>query len=195
MRLLKVVVNELLEGVRNNTDDVDTNQVEKMITILLESKGHKVMVIGAGRSGLVGRGFAMRLMHLGFDVYFVGETVTPAMSRNDLLFVISSSGITTSVVAAAEIGKKIGARIVAITSHPSSPLGRIADIIVELRGKATAMKTDQPSHPLGARELHPPLGTMFEVTCEVFLDGVTVELMNRLGETEEKMLMRHANIE
>ncbi|NLO77568.1 MAG: 6-phospho-3-hexuloisomerase, partial [Methanomicrobiales archaeon] len=38
----------------------------------------RIYVMGAGRSGLVAKGFAMRLMHLGMHSYVVGETITPA---------------------------------------------------------------------------------------------------------------------
>jgi len=37
--------------------------------------------MGVGRSGLIGRAFAMRLMHLGFEVYVLGETITPAVEK------------------------------------------------------------------------------------------------------------------
>ena len=41
----------------------------------------KILVAGAGRSGLAVKAFAMRLMHMGFDAHVVGETVTPGTSQ------------------------------------------------------------------------------------------------------------------
>ncbi|MEM4076729.1 MAG: 6-phospho-3-hexuloisomerase, partial [Metallosphaera sp.] len=40
-----------------------------------------------------------------------------------------------------------------------------------------------------------PLGTLFEDTTQVFLDGVVAELMVRLKKTEEDLRLVHANIE
>jgi 6-phospho-3-hexuloisomerase len=45
---------------------------------------------------------AMRFMHLGYTVFIVGETNTPAILEGDLLLVASGSGTTSSVVSSAE---------------------------------------------------------------------------------------------
>ena len=54
----------------------------------------RIFGCAAGRSGFILRGFLMRLMHLGFTVYFVGETTTPRVRPGDLLMVMSGSGET-----------------------------------------------------------------------------------------------------
>ena len=46
----------------------------------------------------------MRLMHLGFHVYVMGETITPSIGKGDLIIALSGSGTTKLVVTAAEIG-------------------------------------------------------------------------------------------
>lgn len=197
MRRLRVTTDEIMKGVQSALKALDMDQVDKMVELLQESKDRKIMIIGAGRSGLVGRGFAMRLMHLGFNIYVVGETITPALEKNDLLFVISGSGTTTFVVAAAEIAKQVGAKIVAVTSHPKSPVGKLADHVVVIKGRTElARKRDYFSRQiLGVHEPLAPLGTLFEASSMVFLDGVVSELMYRLKETEEEMRKRHATIE
>ena len=48
---------------------------------------------------------------------------------------------------------------------------------------------------MGIHEPLAPLGTLFEDTVMVFLDSVVVELMERLGKTEEDLRAVHANIE
>ncbi len=63
----------------------------------------RVFVAGAGRSGLVLRMAAMRLMHLGMTVHVAGDTTTPAISSGDLLLVASGSGTTSGVVKSAII--------------------------------------------------------------------------------------------
>ncbi|MGB9827450.1 MAG: 6-phospho-3-hexuloisomerase, partial [Thermosphaera sp.] len=154
-------------------------------------------VIGAGRSGLIARAFAMRLLHLGFNVYVIGETILPRASPGDILIAISGSGRTKLVVAAAEAAKGALMKVVAITTYPDSPLGRLADIVVRIPGRTKmAVEEDYISRQiLGIHEPLAPLGTLFEDTTLIFLDGIIVELMNRLGITEEELMNRHANIE
>ena len=52
---------------------IDEQQIDKLAVQILEAGA--VFVAGAGRSGLMMRAFAMRLMHLGLRAYVVGETV------------------------------------------------------------------------------------------------------------------------
>ncbi len=53
----------------------DEGGVGQFIDELLSAK--RIYVMGAGRSGLIAKAFAMRLMHLGMHSYVVGETITP----------------------------------------------------------------------------------------------------------------------
>lgn len=176
-------------------------QVEAMINLLIEvynKKNTKILVMGAGRSGLVGRAFAMRLMHLGYNVYVLGDTIVPSIGKDDIVIAISGSGRTKLIVTAAEAAKKVGAKVIAITSYPDSPLGKLADIVVEIPGRTKIADTELDYFArqiLGIHEPLAPLGTLFEDTALAFLDGVTVELMHRLGKTEDELRARHANIE
>jgi len=176
-------------------------QVESMINLLVDvynKKDTKILVMGAGRSGLVGRAFAMRLMHLGYNVYVLGDTIVPSIGKDDIVIAISGSGRTKLIVTAAEAAKKVGAKVIAITSYPNSPLGKLADIVVEIPGRTKIADTELDYFArqiLGIHEPLAPLGTLFEDATLAFLDGVTVELMNRLGKTEDELRARHANIE
>jgi len=178
---------------------ISDSEIDSFIDILLRTykEGRKVLIIGAGRSGLVGKAFAMRLMHLGFNVYVLGETIVPALNNNDLVIAISGSGRTKLVVTAAEAAKNLGAKVVAITSFPSSPLGKLADLVVRVPGRAKISHEDDYNirQLLGIYEPLAPLGTLFEVTALITLDSIISEIMKRLGITEEDLMRRHANIE
>ncbi len=182
--------NEALSGVQ-------PGQIDKMVEWIIDAKDRRLLIIGVGRSGLVGRSFAMRMMHLGFNVYVMGETITPAIGKDDLIIAISGSGMTKLVVTASEIAKEVGARIVAVTSYPESDLGKLADHIVQIKGRTkVAAETDYFLRQItGAHEPLAPLGTVFEVSTLVFFDSLIVELMRRLGKTEKDLLTRHATIE
>jgi len=178
---------------------MDYDQIAQMIDMLIyaQAANRSIFVVGAGRSGLIARAFAMRLMHLGFHVYVIGETITPAAGKGDVLVAISGSGRTMIVVTVAQVAKQVGAKVIAITSHPDSPLGKLADHIVFVPGRTKISdETDYFSRQiLGIHEPLAPLGTLFEICAMVFLESIISELMHRLGKTEEDLKARHATIE
>lgn len=199
MRRLEEAAKEILHGISEAMSGLDLSQVEGMLEALLfaRAEGRKVLVVGAGRSGLVGRAFAMRLMHLDFNIYVMGETITPTIGDGDLVLIISGSGSTTLPVTMAGMAKRLEARVLAVTSHSDSPLGRTADHVVVVSGRKR-MAREEEYHSrqlLGEHEPLAPMGTLFEDSCMVFLDSVIAELMARLGTSEEEMKRKHAAIE
>ena len=193
----KEAMNEIMRGIQETLSNVSIEQVEKMVTMMLDAIDHRILIIGVGRSGLIGKSFAMRLMHLGFNVYVMGETITPAIGKDDLIISISGSGSTKLVVIAAEIAKEVEAKIIAVTSYPNSSLGKIADHIVQIRGR-TKLAKEKDYFLRQISGIHAPLaplGTMFEISASVFLDSVIAEVISKLGKTEEELRKKHATIE
>lgn len=192
---------EIASFIYRAVEEISEDEVERFVQLLIDTykeNGKKiVLVMGAGRSGLVGRAFAMRLMHMGFNVYVLGDTIVPSVKKGDVVIAISGSGRTRLIVTAAEAAKQVGATVVAITTYPDSPLGRLADLIVKIPGRAKTAKMDDyfARQILGVHEPLAPMGTLFEDTAMVFLDGIVYSLMKRLKISEEDMKMRHANIE
>ncbi|ESQ24824.1 MAG: 6-phospho 3-hexuloisomerase [uncultured Acidilobus sp. JCHS] len=190
---------EIAEFAAKASELINAGQVDRMAEVLVDlyhRKG-KVLVMGAGRSGLVGKAFAMRLLHLGFNSYVLGETIVPSISRGDVAVAISGSGRTGLIVEAADAAKKVGAYVIAITTYPESPLGQLADLVVMVPGRSKVSKMDDyfARQILGLHEPLAPLGTLFEDTAMLLLDGVIYYLMMRLNVTEDEMRNRHANIE
>jgi 6-phospho-3-hexuloisomerase len=191
-------MDEIIESVKRAADSLIPEQVEAIIETLMEARDKKILVVGAGRSGLVGKAFAMRLMHLGYQVYVTGETIAPILSPGDVVIAISGSGTTRLVVVSSKIAKeRTGARVVAITSYRDSPLGHLADQVAVVVGRTkTTREEDYISRQIvGEHEPLAPLGTQFEIAAMVFLDGIISELMHRLGKKEEDLKARHATIE
>jgi 6-phospho-3-hexuloisomerase len=190
---------EIIDFIYKAIELISDSEKEAFLNTLLEARknGKRIFVTGAGRSGLVAKAFAMRLLHLGFNVYVVGETILPPIVKEDVLLAVSGSGRTKSVVAIAEAAKAIGAKVVALTTFPDSPLGKIADILVRIPGRTKLAKEEDyyVRQVMGVHEPLAPLGTLFEATTMIFLDGVVVELMNKLGITEAELQERHANLE
>lgn len=199
MKWLTAAAEEIVACIKISIEELDMKSVEKLLKSLLGSKDKKIFTVGMGRSGFVARAFALRLMNLGFNVYFLGETITPAAENGDLLIAISGTGTTKMVLTASAAARDIGARVIAITSFPESPLGKLADLVVEVKGRTKAGTPKEKDYLtrqiMGVGEPLTPLGSIFEINSMVFLDSLIVELMHRLGSTEADMKRRHATLE
>jgi len=179
---LAAVVEELSQTVNLISDEETENLVDR----ILESK--KIFVTGAGRSGFMGKSFVMRMMHMGIDAYVVGETVTAAFEKDDLLIIGSGSGETKTLVAIAEKAKSLGGTVAAITISPESTIGELADITVRLPG----ITKDQSE---GDFKTIQPMGSLFEQTMLLIYDAIILRFMEKKGLDSNKMYGKHANLE
>ncbi|MHC3129802.1 MAG: 6-phospho-3-hexuloisomerase [Candidatus Bathyarchaeota archaeon] len=190
---------EILSGARKAMTELDLEKVEKFIKLILASRSKKIFVVGQGRSGFVGRAFALRLMNMGLTIYFLGETITPAAGKDDLLIAISGSGTTKITLTASSTAKDIGTQVVAVTSYPESPLGDLADLVMPIGGRTKLGWPKEEDYMvrqiLGESETLSPLGSIFENNCMVFLDSMVVELMHRLGKNEDELRKLHTTLE
>ena len=189
-----------IEAILNNIHDAEEYLIEEDIANFIEiiTTADNIFVTGAGRSGLAAKAFAMRLMHLGLSSYVVGETISPAINAGDCILAISGSGETNTIVTAAKISKNRGAKVLALTSYPESSLGQIADGIIHVKGR-TKVEVDDENYLKrqikGNYTSLTPLGTAFELTSLVFLDGLVSELMHAMGKTEQDLKSRHTVLE
>ncbi|WP_048152148.1 bifunctional 3-hexulose-6-phosphate synthase/6-phospho-3-hexuloisomerase [Palaeococcus ferrophilus] len=195
MMTVRKAMKDITEHIEHVSESLKLEEVRGMVDAMIGA--NKIFIYGAGRSGLVGKAFGMRLMHLDFNVYIVGETITPAFGEGDLLIAISGSGETKTIVDAAEIAKQQGGKVVAITSYANSTLGKIADVVVTIPGRA---KTDVPTDYIARQMLTEykwtaPMGTLFEDSTMVFLDGIIALLMATFQKTEKDMKRKHATLE
>lgn len=181
----------------NNLADImqELNQASgqlavEQLELLSEAVGsaRRVFVAGAGRSGLMMRAFAMRLMHLGLDVYVVGETVTRSLSKGDLLLIGSGSGETKSLVPMAEKARSLEAAVGALTLSPASTIGNLADIVVKLPGAPK----DQAANEAATIQ---PMGSLFEQMLLIVCDAIILRLMEKQALSGQAMYGNHANLE
>lgn len=188
----------LLTLLTQNLSEISEESLERFVETLVAHYNSKVLIVGAGRSLLVGKSFALRLLHLGYQVYVLGDTLVPSISKGDLVVAISGSGSTKLVVTAVEAAKHAGATIATITSFPDSPVGKLSDVILRVKGRIIGEEEGRDYFSrqiLGIHEPLAPLGTLFEDSCMILLDAMIPILMGRLGVTEEALKRRHANVE
>jgi 6-phospho-3-hexuloisomerase len=188
-------MNFIADHIKKVASKLDTMSVIDLVNSITKSK--RIFLMGAGRSGLAARAFAMRLMHMGFDVHVVGETTAPAVAPDDLVIAVSGSGETPSIANLGAISKKIGSKLATVTSNKDSTLGKISDIVVIVPGRPKEDIDYEDYHErrmIGYTQLA-PLGTVFEITALVFLDAVISELMVRTGANEAELKKRHTVFE
>lgn len=196
MEFMLSAIEAILKNIHDAEEYLNEEDISKFIDVI--TTADNIFVTGAGRSGLAAKAFAMRLMHLGLSSYVVGETISPAINAGDCILAISGSGETNTIVTAAKISKKRGSKVLALTSYPQSSLGQLADGIIHVKGR-TKVEVDDENYLKrqikGNYTSLTPLGTAFELTSLVFLDGLVSELMETMGKTEEDLKNRHTVLE
>jgi len=166
----KNIFNEYVGNLNKIIGKLDEKQLEKFVEKV--DKAKRVYVLGTGRSGLVAKNLAMRLVRLKKKTFVIGETVNPAINKGDLVVVVSGSGETGSVLSAVKVARVKGAEIFSLTAVENSPL-------VKLSHNAVLIKAEIPKR-LGnqyqLRELigvpeRSPVKSLFEVCALIFLEA------------------------
>jgi 6-phospho-3-hexuloisomerase len=144
-----------------------------------ENRDRRWFFSGQGRSGLVVEMAAMRFMHLGYDVHFVGEATAPSVRKGDGFLLVCGSGQTPISMGFAATAKAEGALLVVLTHKPQSELAGLADILLPVPAQRTAQ--------FG--------GSLFEQCCLILLDSLALELTPREPDAHARMWRRHTNMQ
>lgn len=176
----RVIIKEL----ERSADKIPDHQI---LGLIQKIKSHKrIFVYGTGRSGLMLKALAMRLMQIGLDAYVVGETTTPSVEKGDLLIVASASGETSSVCMTVQSAKKQGADLVVISASSESTLGKIQTPDITICS-ATKFSTSDASIQ--------PLGSLFEQMLLIVFDAAILEMSQEDKGSNDDMAKRHASLE
>jgi len=163
---------------------VKASERKRFVGAIVQSR--RVFVTGLGRTGLMARGFAMRLMHLGRRVFHVGDVITPSIGKGDLLIICSRTGRSPVLRHYISIARKAKAQVAVVTAEPRSAAARAADVALAIDDRRTPRRA-------GARPL--PLGSLFEQALLIVLDHVVLDLMDALDRTEADMRRAHTTFE
>jgi 6-phospho-3-hexuloisomerase len=155
----------------------------------------RIFVAGLGRTGLMARGFAMRLMHLGRRVYHVGDVITPAIRRGDLLVICSRTGRSPVLLHYVNIARRAGARTALVTALAKSPVAKRSDVVLLLPSEGRPARRPKSSRARRSADLAPPLGSVFEQALLLVLDLVVVHLMRTLGLSPDDLRRIHTTFE
>ncbi len=93
----------------------------------------RVVVSGIGKSGHVARKVAATFASTGTPAFFLHPAEAShgdlgMVTRDDVFVALSNSGSTDELLTIVPVVKRQGARLIAITGDPGSPLARLADV-------------------------------------------------------------------
>jgi len=149
----------------------------------------RIFVTGEGRSGLMARAFAMRLMHVGCIAFVVGETTTPSIGKGDLLVAVSGSGETAITRHVLTQAATAGANTALLSSRADSSTGQAATFVLVVPG-ATKRRQE------GELSSQQPLGSLFDQAAHLALDAIILLLTANQGVPNAPApAARHSNLE
>ena len=143
---------------------------EKAVEMILNSSG-KVILTGIGKSGIVGRKITATLNSTGTPSLFLhpAEAIHGDLGMvraDDIVIVISNSGYTKELTAIIPTLRGLGAKLIAFTGDPESPIGLESDLVIDVR-------VEREACPLG---LAPTTSTTASLAMG---DALAVVLINR----------------
>ncbi|OKY26131.1 MULTISPECIES: KpsF/GutQ family sugar-phosphate isomerase [Thalassotalea] len=180
-KIARDVINIEAQSIIELTQFIDVN-FETACQLMLETKG-RVIVIGMGKSGHIGGKIAATFASTGTPAFFVhpGEAshgdlgmITP----EDIVLAISNSGETGEVLSILPVIKRIGAKLIAMSSNPNSTLAKLSDTHV-------CNKVSQEACPLGLAPTSSTTATL------VIGDAMAVALLNARGFTADDFALSH----
>ena len=180
--LIGTILEESRCLVQNIGDEAAADLVRKI------KRAGSIFFCAQGRSGFVLRCFCMRLMHLGYQVYFCGETITPAIVRGDLLIVLSGSGETPATLAAVRSAQKHHAVTCGILGNLDSAIAALVDMSIHLPGTTKLCRDNEPHSSQMA-------GSLFEQAAFLFLEALVLNLYQKNDKNVGPLSPLHAVIE
>lgn len=130
----EVFVSEIqtIDCVRRNIN----SDYELFIKEILECKG-RIIILGVGKSGLIGKKMAATFASTGTPSFFVHSTEAVhgdlgMICKEDIVLAISNSGETSEVISTLNSINEIGATLISITKSKSSTLGKSSKVVIEI---------------------------------------------------------------
>ena len=152
------------------------------IDLIFKSKG-RVLVLGIGKSGHIGKKIAATLASTGQPSFFIHPTEAVhgdlgMMVHGDICLMISHTGNTSELLDTIPAIKRFGLPIISITSNPDSRLARHSDIVLNTHVKQEACPFNLA--PTNSTTVTLALG-----------DAIAICLLKLRGFKQEHFAMRH----
>jgi arabinose-5-phosphate isomerase len=169
---------EAVEGLLAHIDADFVNACD----MILGSQG-RVVVVGMGKSGHIGKKIAATLASTGTPSFFVHPAEAShgdmgMITSADIILALSNSGTTAEIVTLLPLIKRLGIKMISLTGNPDSTLARAADVNLNAR-------VEKEACPLN---LAPTSST---TAALVMGDALAVALLDARGFTAEDFAFSH----
>ncbi|CAB5528081.1 MULTISPECIES: arabinose-5-phosphate isomerase KdsD [Providencia] len=169
------------EGLKNLEQYINTD-FDNACQLIFNCEG-KVVVMGMGKSGHIGRKIAATLASTGTPSFFVhpGEAShgdLGMITHKDVVLAISNSGESGEILALLPVLKRIKVPLICMTNNPESNMGKYADVHL-------CIKVPQEACPLG---LAPTTSTTATL---VMGDALAIALLTARGFTANDFALSH----
>lgn len=143
----------------------------------------KVVVMGMGKSGHIGKKMAATFASTGTPAFFVHPAEAShgdlgMVSKNDVVIAISNSGESNEILALIPVLKRQNITLICMTGRPESAMGRAADVHL-------CVSVPQEACPLGLAPTSSTTATL------VMGDALAVSLLEARGFTAEDFALSH----
>lgn len=169
---------KIFDELGNLWGSIDQSQLTTIVEEIASCKKN-IICLGAGRMGYAVQSFAMRLSHLGFNSFMIGDTTLPRIKSGDLIVVNSSSGETPSIVLLAKLAKQNGGKLICITSAKNSTLSQMSDCVL--------LYDNVQSHQL--------MKSLFEQFSFLLFDYIALEVFKLSGKEKSWVENNHSILE
>jgi len=110
---------------------------EKAVEMVASCKG-RIVVMGMGKSGLIGKKIAATLASTGTPAFFLhpAEGIlgdVGMMTEGDLVLALSHSGETEEIEKLLPVIRKMNLKLIAITGRPKSKLAKESDLVISVK--------------------------------------------------------------
>jgi arabinose-5-phosphate isomerase len=176
-RVLRVEAHSILDL----AEGIDENFL-RAVEVLFNCKG-RVVLMGMGKSGLVGRKIASTFASTGTPAFFIhpAEGLNGdfgMLAKEDVVIAISNSGETRELLEVLPLIKRYNNRLIALTGNTKSALAKAADVCLSIHVKEEAC-------PMG---LAPTASTTATLALG---DALAVILMEKKGFKEDDFALLH----
>ena len=177
--------------------NIDSKQTNNLINQIILA--NRIFLVAIGRVNLALQCFGKRLSHLGFKVELVGSLTEKPATKKDLLVVASGSGESIVPLHIAKKAKKIGCKVLHITSAKKSSIRKIADYVVEFNAphKKDIIKNKESLSDSASKTKTSiqPMSTLFDQALHIYGDIVSIQIIEKLRLKKINLWKYHANLE
>jgi 6-phospho-3-hexuloisomerase len=171
--------------VETSIEAIDPQSIDSLIKMLRDSR--RVALYGVGREGLMMKGFAMRLYHLGFKSGVVGDMTSFPVGEGDLLVVSAGPGHFSTVDALRQVAQKSGAKVFCFTAQKDS------EVALKCEGRLVIPAQTAADHDQGKSAV--PMGSLYELALFSLLELIVAELFIQTATQIPDAYARHTNLE